>query len=217
MPSRVFPHTGRSPLPVFTPPDVCRFHVAAVPVRLQGLVPRASPLPPTKGRGPIPSWRSCSSRVSFQGHRAAASPRPRDPSTTSHHPAFAGQAETKPTTCWGPGPRSLDDLATRRAVAPVLPHGVLASNLPRGQVQAPPGCQRSPSRIMHLVDRFSIANSAQVSAQSFHSVDVIVENGGKRTEQPRHTSSLSTDLAPLRITSPNQGRESVSTGSQGAV
>ncbi len=186
VPSRVFPHTGRSPLPAFTPPDVSRFHVSAVPVRLQGIVPRASPLPPTKGRGPIPSWRSCSSRVSFQGHRAAVLPRPRDPSTTSHHPAFAGKAETKPTTCWGPGPRSLDDLATRRAVAPVLPHGVLASNLPQGQVQAPPGCQRSPRRIMHLVDRFSIRNSAQLSAQSFHSVQC---DCGKRSKQTSNASS----------------------------
>ena len=171
MPSRVFPHTDRLPLPASAPPDVSRLHVSAVPVRLQGLVPRASPLPPTNGRGPIPSWRSCLSRVSLQCHHAAVLPQPRVPSTTFHHPAFTAQAETRPTTCWRSGPRSLDDLATRRAVAPVLPHEVLALNLSQGQVQAPPGCQRSPRGMMPGSEGFSISNNAQFSAHSLHSVE----------------------------------------------
>lgn len=77
----------------------CRRHVSAVPVRLQGLVPRASPLPPTKGRGPIPSWRFCFSRVSLPGHHTAVLPRPRVPSTTFSRSAFPSRAEARPTTC----------------------------------------------------------------------------------------------------------------------
>jgi len=69
-------------LPAFAPPDVCKCHVAVVLPRLQGFVPRVSPLPPTRRPGPDPFLALLSSRVSLPGRHAAVLPRPRDPPTT---------------------------------------------------------------------------------------------------------------------------------------